>query len=102
MIALIEIVLTIVAYRKGWKLKALLPLASSLVAAFLMGIALGAGGGSVQRAMPAFFMVDVVCLGVLIGLCVRAPRNSSAAFRDRREANEGPLGNANYGSVGGN
>ena len=74
MLTVLEILLTAVAYRRGWKTKALLPLGMSLVVAFLMGIALGAGGGSLERAIPAFFLIDILCLTSLIVLCARSPR----------------------------
>ena len=101
MLALIEIVLTVVAYRKGWKLKALLPLALSFAAAFLMGIVLGAGGGSLQRAMPAFFMIDLICLAALIGLCIRAPQSSATVLKDHKQTSPTPMESANFGSASG-
>jgi hypothetical protein len=79
MLALAEILLTILAYRRGWKLKALLPVLSSLLAAFMMGLALGAGGGSMNKARPAFLLVDLICLAVLIVFCVRSPKAPSEA-----------------------
>ena len=74
---ILEIILTITAYRKGWKTIALIPIAVTLLVGFMSGLAIKAGGGATQTAIPAFFLGDVVCVVVLALLTARAPRTVS-------------------------
>lgn len=74
---LLEIILTITAYRKGWKAIALIPMGVGLLAGFTAGIAIRAGGGSPQAAGPAFFLGDVICVAVLAWLTARGPKTTS-------------------------
>ena len=46
MVLIIEILLTIRAWRKGWKAWALMPLGIGVLMGFFVGVAAGAGGGT--------------------------------------------------------
>jgi hypothetical protein len=72
---LVEIGLTIAAWKKGWRAKALLPVGVSLVLGLLFGIAIGLGGGTIEAAFPAAVLVDLVTIGVLITMVRRAPNS---------------------------
>lgn len=76
---LLQIALTIAAWRNGWRMRALIPIAAALTVGFLAGGALGASGGSLETAAPLFILGDVVCLGVLIAMARRAPAGVLAA-----------------------
>jgi uncharacterized membrane protein YfcA len=73
---ILEIALTIAAWRKGWRLRALVPLASAITVGFLMGAAVGAAGGAIDNVMPLFFVTELVCLGALIVMANRTPINA--------------------------
>jgi hypothetical protein len=73
---ILEIVLTIAAYRRGWKGYALLPGALALLAGFLVGLAAQANGGT-AAATPAAILVDIACIVALIVMARRAPAGQS-------------------------
>lgn len=75
MIAVLEIILTISAWKKGWRWRALLPLALGCVAAFLVGAAAGANGGSVENVLPIAVLLELGVIGSLIAMVARAPRS---------------------------
>jgi hypothetical protein len=70
---IIEIMLTIKAWRKGWRGYALLPLGILLPAGFLLGIVIGASGGGLEQALPVGILLEIACIGVLIRLAARGP-----------------------------
>jgi len=74
MLLVLEIALTIAAWRRGWKAWALLPLAVGAGVAFTGGVLIGAVGGSVEEAMVIGALLDVVCIGILIGMIVKRRR----------------------------
>ena len=73
---IIEIALTIAAWRKGWKAWALLPLGTVIGIAALIGVAVGASGGSIEQATPVLIGLDLIGMGVLIGLATREPHGA--------------------------
>jgi len=73
MLTIVEIILTVVAWRRGWKAWALLPLGVCFILALLLGAAVTASGGSVEAAFPVLFLLDLACVGVLLGLVTTRP-----------------------------
>ena len=65
-----EIILTIAAWRKGWKGWALVPVGLAGVIAFLVGASIGASGGSVNDISPYFMLFDVGAIVALIVMLV--------------------------------
>lgn len=74
MIAILEIIFTAKAWRKGWRWRALLPMGIGLGASLFIGMATGAGGGSIEQALPIFVLLDLGVLGSLIAMATRSPR----------------------------
>lgn len=74
MILLLEIVLTIVAWRKGWRWKALRPVGVSAVVGLILGIALVSGGHTSMPDGAKIFglLVDVVMVVWLIVMITTA------------------------------
>jgi hypothetical protein len=70
---IIEILLTIKAWRKGWRGYALLPLGALLIAGFLLGIVIGSSGGDLGQALPAGLFLEIACIGILIRLAAKGP-----------------------------
>jgi hypothetical protein len=59
---IIEVILTVTAWRKGWGWKALIPMFLTFCAAFGGGFVLGLMGGSFMDYWPAFILLDVFCI----------------------------------------
>ena len=78
MLFIVEIILTVVAWRKGWRQRALLPMAIGVAAGFLIGAIVGLSGGSVESIGPGWWLVfllgDLAVTGALIGMINQAPR----------------------------
>ena len=75
---LIEIALTIAAWKRGWRWRALLPMVFALVAGFLIGIAVGASGGTIEQAAPAAVVAELGVVAVLIYMVARKPADAVA------------------------
>jgi hypothetical protein len=73
MIMLIEILLTIRAWRKGWKGYALLPIAIGMSVSFLIGAAVGASGGTIENILPLCVLIELMMIISLIVMAVRGP-----------------------------
>jgi hypothetical protein len=70
--------LMVVAWRKGWRWRAFLPLGVMMSVAFLMGLAIAAGGGDVRQAAPLTLVLEFAALGVLIWIATRVPMSVPA------------------------
>lgn len=77
---IIEIVLTVVAWNKGWKWWALVPLGLAVSIAFSVGFVVGLFGGSAGPVMPFFMLLDIGCLLALIILIVLPPEREKEAM----------------------
>ena len=64
MLLIFEIILTVTAWRRGWKAWALVPLAT----AFSIGFVIGASGGSMDTAMAVGLPVDLAAIGTLVAM----------------------------------
>lgn len=74
MLLVLEIGLTIAAWRRGWKGWALLPLGIGFGIGFLIGLIMSASGASEESIFAVGFLGDVICIGVLIGMILK-PRS---------------------------
>jgi hypothetical protein len=77
MFLLVEIALTVAAWRKGWNGWALLPILGTLFIGFIIGAAAALSGGSIESVYPVSILADVACIGVLIALNKRTPRSAT-------------------------
>lgn len=75
MLLILEIILTVAAWRRGWKAWALLPFAVYLFLAFMFGAVIGASGGSMDTALAVGFLLDLTAIVTLIVMVAR-PRAS--------------------------
>lgn len=75
MLLILEVILTISAWRRGWKGWALLPVAGGLFIAFLVGASSAASGGSTGDLGPAALFIDIACIGIL-GAMTAYPRKN--------------------------
>jgi len=72
---IIEIILTIFAWRKGWKWLALLPIGLALLIGFSIGIGIGASGGSVADVSGGAVLIDIAAIIALIVMLVKGPKS---------------------------
>jgi hypothetical protein len=72
---IIEIVLTIFAWRKGWRWLALIPTALALCIGLLLGIGIAASGGSVSAPNAATIIIDVLAIIALIVMVTKGPKS---------------------------
>lgn len=68
---IIEIILTVVAWRKGWNAWALLPLVCAMGAGFGIGFYLGATGQAEKANSPMMLLLDGVAIIALIVMCIK-------------------------------
>ena len=73
MFLIIEIILTVTAWRKGWRGWALLPMGIVLGIAFVIGVAIEASGGSVENVFGVALMLDISGIVALIIMTAKAP-----------------------------
>lgn len=75
MLLIVEIILTVFAWRKGWRWLALLPVGIAHVAAFVSGLAIGASGGNIENSIGVFLIYDLLLIIAQV-VMVRTPRQS--------------------------
>ena len=86
MLLIAEIILTIIAWRKGWKARALLPMTIALGFGIIIGLALAASDGSIEDAMPLCAVIELVCFSGLIYMAARKPKSAQVAESHRIES----------------
>jgi uncharacterized membrane protein YfcA len=75
MILIIEIILTIIAWRRGWKWRSLLPLMVGFVIAFILGSVLGLMFGGIPPIINIVgFLIDLVIIIFLVVMIAEAPK----------------------------
>lgn len=77
MILILEIILTIIAWVRGWKWRALIPLISLLVIGFMAGMLLLSLGIDPEVFVPAGIFIDFLGVIALIIMIVVKPKKSA-------------------------
>jgi uncharacterized membrane protein YfcA len=73
---IIEIILTIFAWRKGWKWLSLIPLGAALLLGLLMGFFVGASGGDLNAAKGLAIFLDLLAIVALIVMVSKKPASA--------------------------
>jgi len=73
---ILEIILTIFAWRKGWRWLALLPMGIALLIGFIIGLSIGANGGDVTSIGGGAIIIDVMAIIALIIMLVKGPKSN--------------------------
>ena len=84
MLLIIEIALTAAAWSRGWRGRALIPMASVFILAFLIGAMAGASGmtqNDIQALSVSLVFLDFICIGVL-GWMAAKGRETEASEAD--------------------
>jgi hypothetical protein len=84
MLIIIQIVLTIFAWKKGWKWYSLIPVAVAFGVGFFIGIGVGSAGGSVSD-LSGVVVLDILAIVALAIMCFVAPKSKQI-----EETNEVP------------
>jgi len=87
MLLVLEIILTVAAWCRGWKGWALVPIAVGLFLGFLFGGVIGASSGSMEAAVVVGLLLDVAVTGTLIVMVAR-PRTAEQRAKASGAANE--------------
>lgn len=72
MLLIIEIILTVVAWTKGWRFKALIPVAGCLAIGLFLGAIIATIGGTIPAGL---FIFDIIAVIVLIVMICNPPKN---------------------------
>ncbi len=86
---LLQIGFAIAAWKRGWRWWALLPLEALLGMSFFIGLAVTAAGGSVEKAMPVNFLLELGTLISLVVLALRKPVESVPANQGEHYSGSG-------------
>jgi uncharacterized membrane protein YfcA len=81
-ILIIEIILTVNVWRKGWKWKALIPIASFFTLGFLIGVTVTLAGGQVN--VLVLLPIDLLCIFVLIVMSNKSPQKKQSPKKDQQ------------------
>lgn len=76
MLLIAEIILTIFAWRKGWRWWALVPVALALLIGLFMGMGVVASGGDVDSVRGISIVLDVLAVIALIVMVTKGPKTS--------------------------
>jgi peptidoglycan/LPS O-acetylase OafA/YrhL len=71
MLLLIEIVLIVIAWRKGWKAWALVPIAVAFCTGLICGVVCGLTGTDVEQIMGICLVMEGFCIASLVVMAVR-------------------------------
>lgn len=71
-----EILLTIAAWRKGWRGWSLLPMGIVLGVASVIGLAVGTAGGTQQDLIGPGLVLDAMAVVALITMTARSPKRA--------------------------
>ena len=74
MLLILEIALTVAAWRKGWRGWALVPMVIPGALGFAVGAACGASGTDFGEALAPCLVVELACLAVLAVMAIRGRR----------------------------
>jgi uncharacterized membrane protein YfcA len=73
MFFLIELILTLFAWKNGWKWKALLPICVYLLIGFFIEISTGLS--NIDANIP--FFLNLITIGILVFMSAKKPKNST-------------------------
>lgn len=89
---IVELIVTILAWRKGWRWRVLLPWGVAVVSAILLGAGVAASGGEAEDVRGLAVLLELGMLGALVFMACRAPGQTAGLEPTRmpgarREAN---------------
>ncbi|HPI81857.1 MAG TPA: hypothetical protein PK122_01345 [Candidatus Paceibacterota bacterium] len=85
MLLLAEIILTIFAWRKGYKWLSLLPLGVGLITGFILGAGIAASGGDVVTARGLSIFIDLLVIVALVGMLLAKKQTKDLEKTDLTE-----------------
>ena len=76
MVLIAEIILTVVAWRRGWRWRALLPTGVCSLIGILAGLGTGGSPEALESALLPLLMIEGLAIIVLIVMAAHAPRET--------------------------
>ena len=76
MLLIAEIILTIFAWKKGWRWWALVPMEFALLIGLFMGMGVGESGGDVDSVRGISIVLDVLAVIALIVMVTKGPKTN--------------------------
>jgi hypothetical protein len=70
---ILQVILSIVAWNRGWRWLALIPMGAALFLGFMIGI-IGAGMGYSPEEMSWAIVLDIIVFIILIYMCAKPPQ----------------------------
>lgn len=70
---ILQIILTIIAWRNGWKWKSLLPVGILFCVAFLIGYFVGVSGGDLSQ-IGSIYILDIISVIILLVMVIFHPK----------------------------
>jgi hypothetical protein len=75
MLLIVEIILAIFAWRKGWRWYSLIPMVVALVFGFFLGAGIAASGGNVDSIRGLGVIIDILATIILIVMNIKTPNS---------------------------
>lgn len=75
---ILEIILMIAAWRRGWRWRALVPMGVGMGLGFVIGGVIGASGGDVEDSKGLFILMDIVLIFILLFMSAWGPSAEKA------------------------
>lgn len=89
MLFIIEIILTIVAWVRGWSWKALIPIGSALVLGFIIGFFIVAAGGQITAAVAGLVAIlDFIAFTAILVMAIVKPTSVKEAEAEESKRTE--------------
>ena len=102
---IIEVILTVKAWQKGYGWKALIPMFITGCVAFGIGFVVGQRGGEIMNAWPLFILLDCLCIATLIVMAAKpvamGKMEKMPSFKELKALEEEPTARRAISSYGG-
>ena len=80
MLIVIQIILTVVAWKRGWKVKSLLPIGIGMVLAFGIGLPAALAGVPEHNILMPLLLIDLGMLVSIIVMIFRKPKKDNEPY----------------------
>lgn len=75
MLLILQIILTIIAWRNGWKWKSLLPVGILLLVSLIVGFMIGASGDNIDSVQNHILVLDITSIFILLIMSFKSPQS---------------------------
>lgn len=75
MLLILQIILTIIAWRNGWKWKSLLPVGILLLVSLIVGFMISASGDNIDSVQNHILVLDITSIFILLIMSFKSPQS---------------------------